>query len=101
MSHQKFYMKKIILGLSLAGLFMSCQKVQEGSNKSVMRLNNVSPEGLPYNADAQGVRTKQVAAPHTQAAPATVVVTDSTKMPDMKEVASPTDPTKSPQMDVK
>lgn len=93
-------MKKYILGLSLAGLFMSCQKIQEGSNKSVLRLNNVSAEGFPYNADAQGVREKQLAAPRTQtSAPATVVV-DSVKIPDMKEVASPNDNTKSPQMDM-
>lgn len=94
-------MKKYILGLSLAGLFMSCQKIQEGSNKSVLRLNNVSAEGFPYSADAQGAREKQLAAPSSVSTATGIVAVDSTKTPDMKEVASPGDNTKSPQMDTK
>lgn len=94
-------MKKIILGLSLAGLFTGCQKIQEGSNKSILRLNNVSAEGFPYSADAQGTRKQQLAVPSTDSAAAKIVVVDSTKTPDMTEVASPGDNTKSPQMDTK
>lgn len=33
-------MKKIILGIAVAGLALSCQKIQSGSNKGVLRMED-------------------------------------------------------------
>lgn len=101
MSHQKFHMRKILLSLSFLGLLMSCQKVQEGSNKSVLRMNNVSHEGFPYSADAQGEREKQLAKPVTEAAPAITVKMDSTATTEVQGAKISTEQPASGQADMK
>ena len=38
LNHQKVDMKKIILGVAIAGLAISCQKIQAGGNKGVLKM---------------------------------------------------------------
>lgn len=88
-------MKKIVLGLSFVAVLASCQKVKEGSNKSVLRLDNTSTEGFPYSADAQGVREKQLAPARTAAAAGvTGVAADSVRTATVEEVKIGADSTK-------
>lgn len=94
-------MKKILLSLSFLGLLMSCHKVQEGSNKSVLRMNNVSHEGFPYSADAQGEREKQLVKPVAAETPAIGVKLDSTATTEVQGTKISTEQPTSGQADVK
>ena len=38
LNHQKVDMKKIILGVAIAGFAVSCQKIQAGGNKGVLKM---------------------------------------------------------------
>ena len=38
LNHHKVDMKKIILAVAIAGLAISCQKIQAGSNKGVLKM---------------------------------------------------------------
>lgn len=94
-------MKKTLLSLSFLGFLMSCQKVQEGSNKSVLRMNNVSHEGFPYSADAQGEREKQFAKPVAAETPVVGVKLDSVATTETQGAAISTEQPTSGQADVK
>lgn len=94
MRHQKFYMRKIFLGLVTAGLVLSCQKVQEGSNKSIMRLDHskTGDMGLPYDPAAQnGERVHNAGSTTSKSA----FATDSIRTAPIEEVKVSADSTKS------
>lgn len=92
-------MKKIILGISLVGLVMSCQKVQEGKNKAVLRLDDSQrgSEGLPYDPSAQGQRGTQPERTSTANTMSTPMPTsDSMRTANVQEVTIKTDSAKAP-----
>lgn len=80
-------MKKIILGVALASLVISCQKIQEGSNKGVLKLDEnterysddeIHGDGMPAATHHTEEVSKDSAT--TKEAQATAVKSDSAKV---------------------
>ncbi len=85
-------MRKIFLGLAVAaGFVMSCQKVREGSNKSVLRMEEEKSGalGFPYDAGAQNAERV-----HTVATGVEGVEKDSLRTATVEEVSISTDSTR-------
>lgn len=79
-------MKKIILGVAIAGSVISCQKVREGSNKGVLKME----EGTERYSDDVIHGDGMPAATHETA----VAENDSVKLAGAKETAVKTDSAK-------
>lgn len=80
-------MKKIILGVALASLVISCKKIQEGSNKGVLKLDEnterysddeIHGDGMPAATHHAEETSKDSA--ETTETHATSVKTDSAKV---------------------
>lgn len=75
-NNHKVDMKKVILGVAIAGLAMSCQKVQAGGNKGALKRE----EGTERYTD-DVMTDKPMKGNETIAKPTTeIVATDSTKV---------------------
>ncbi|MBU4538102.1 MAG: hypothetical protein L6264_05810 [Weeksellaceae bacterium] len=79
-------MKKIILGVALASLVISCKKIQAGSNKGVLKME----EGAERYSDDVIHGDGMPAATHET----TVAENDSVKLAGAKETAVKTDSAK-------
>ena len=80
-------MKKIILGVALASLVISCKKIQAGGNKGVLKMEEGAER---YSDDVKGT---YVEAPAANVADSTVAQ-DSVRTAEVKEVQITADSTK-------
>lgn len=94
LNHHKVDMKKIILVVAIAGLATSCQKVQSGGNKGVLKMENgverysddvMSDEATAAlnAADAQKSAAMMSADSSKVVAQPAVIKTDSAKASEM------------------
>lgn len=77
LNHHKLDMKKVILAVAIAGLAISCQKIQAGGNKGVLKMQ----DGVErYNDDMMTDKTvAEVEAAHAKE-DGTMVAVDSAKV---------------------
>lgn len=80
-------MKKIILVFACASFVVSCKKIQAGSNKGVLKMEEGAER---YSDDVKGT---YVEAPHANVADS-AVAQDSVRTADVKEVQITADSTK-------
>ncbi|MBP6378373.1 MAG: hypothetical protein KA289_03245 [Kaistella sp.] len=80
-------MKKIILGVALASLVISCKKIQAGGNKGVLKMEEGAER---YSDDVKGTYVEAPAANVADSA----VAQDSVRTADVKEVQITADSTK-------
>ena len=80
-------MKKIILVFACASFVVSCQKIQAGSNKGVLKLEEGAER---YSDDVKGTYVEAPAANVAE----TAVAQDSVRTADVKEVQITADSTK-------
>lgn len=81
-------MKKVILVFALASFVVSCQKINEGSNKGVLKMEEGAKS---YTDDIKGTYVETpAAAPAGEAA----MTQDSVRTADVKEVQITADSTK-------
>lgn len=80
-------MKKIILVFACASFVVSCKKIQEGSNKGVLKMEEGAER---YSDDVKGTYVEAPAANVAESA----VAQDSVRTADVKEVQITADSTK-------
>ena len=95
LNHHKVDMKKVILAVAIAGLAVSCQKIQAGSNKGVLKMEHgverysddvMSDEATAAVNAADAKKTAAMMSADSNKVsvqPATVIATDSVKAPEM------------------
>lgn len=99
--HHKVDMKKIILSVAIAGLAISCQKIQAGGNKGVLKMehgverysDDVMSDEATAKVDAmQAAKTmKSTDSSKTVAQPTMEVKTDSAKAMNTAPAAAATE----------
>ena len=78
---KKFRMKKLILGVALASLVISCKKVQAGGNLGVLKVEDGQDR---YSEDVMTDKQMPVAAAATAKPDSGMVTTDTAKVSEMK-----------------
>ena len=80
-------MKKVVLVIAVAGIVMGCKKIQAGSNKGVLKMEEGAER---YSDDVKGTYVEAPAANVAE----TAVAQDSVRTAEVKEVQITADSTK-------